>query len=265
LQLSVTIQTVIDFMVKEPIPNTVDGLLTGSPDEKVEAIAVAFMPSQYVIEEAIVRGANLLITHEGLYYAHRDPVEALKQDAVYLDKKDRIRLSGIAIYRNHDSVHRVQPDLITAGLIEQLAWSNDVAEVRDYASIVKLPVAKTLGEIVQEVKEKLGIGYVRIVGDPSTPCQRIGLSVGYRGSASVMLPLTEPEPLDLFIIGEGMEWEIPAYVTDAVQQGKRKGLIVLGHAESEVPGMKRLADQLRSAFGGVPVHFISEKLLFQLM
>ncbi|MBD3919618.1 Nif3-like dinuclear metal center hexameric protein [Paenibacillus sp. PR3] len=263
--MGITIQTVIDLMVKQPIPNTVDGLLTGSPDDQVEAIAVAFMPSQYVIEEAIAQGANLLITHEGPHYAHRDPVEVLKQDPVFVDKNERIRQSGLAIYRNHDSVHRVQPDLITAALIEQLTWSKDVADVRENASIVALPAALTLGEIVQNVKEKLGIGFVRVVGDPSTLCQRVGLSVGYRGSASVMLPLTEPEPLDLFIIGEGMEWELPAYVTDAMQQGKRKALIVLGHAESEVPGMKLLADQLRSALGGVPVYFICEKPLFQLM
>lgn len=263
--MGITIQNVIDVMAKPSIPNTVDGLLFGSPDDQAEAIAVAFMPSQYVIEEAIARGANLLITHEGPHYAHRDPVEELKQDPVYLDKNERIRQSGLAIYRNHDNVHRVQPDLITAGLIEHLAWSQDVAEGRDYASIITLPEAKTLGEIVQEIKDKLGIGYVRVVGDSSTPCQRIGLSVGYRGNASVMLPLTHPEPLDLFIIGEGMEWEIPAYVTDAVQQGKRKALIVLGHAESEVPGMKLLADQLRTALYGVPVFFICEKPLFQLM
>ncbi|GMK39690.1 hypothetical protein PCCS19_27440 [Paenibacillus sp. CCS19] len=263
--MGITIQNVIDLMVKGPIPNTVDGLLAGNPEDEAKAIAVAFMPSQYVIEEAIARGANLLITHEGPHYAHRDPMEVLKQDSVFVDKNKTIRQSGLAIYRNHDSVHRVQPDLITAGLIEHLDWNNDVAEVREHASIVALPAAKTLAEIVQDVKEKLGIEYVRVVGDPSTLCQRIGLSVGYRGSASVMLPLTQPEPPDLFIIGEGMEWEIPAYVTDAVQQGKRRALIVLGHAESEVPGMKLLADQLSSGLDGVPVYFICEKPLFQLM
>lgn len=263
--MGISIQTVIDLMVTQPIPNTVDGLLTGHPDDKVEAIAVAFMATQDVIEQAAALGASLLITHEGLHYAHRDPVEELKRDAVYLDKNECIRQSSLAIYRNHDSVHRMQPDIITFGLIEHLAWTSDVAEVRDYASIVALPAAKLLADIVQEVKERLGIGYVRVIGDPLMPCQRIGVSVGYRGGTAVMLPLAQPEPLDLFIIGEGMEWETPAYITDAVQQGKRKALIVLGHAESEVPGMKLLADQLRSALDGVPVYFISEKPLFQLM
>ncbi|PWV99728.1 putative NIF3 family GTP cyclohydrolase 1 type 2 [Paenibacillus cellulosilyticus] len=263
--MGVTVQTVIDLMVKQPIPNTVDGLLAGKPDDKVEAIAVAFMASQQVIEEAAALGASLLITHEGLHYAHRDPVEELKQDAVFLDKNERVRQSGIAIYRNHDSVHRAQPDLITAGLVEHLGWSGSVEEVRDYASIVTLSAAQPLVEIVQEVKQKLGIHYVRVIGDPNSLCQRIGLSAGYRGGASIMLPLNDPEPIDLFIIGEGMEWEVPAYVTDAVQQGRDKALIVLGHAESEVPGMKLLADQLRTALDGVPVYFISEKPLFQLM
>jgi putative NIF3 family GTP cyclohydrolase 1 type 2 len=253
------------MMVQQPIPNTVDGLLTGKPDDKVEAIAVAFMASQQVIEQAAALGASLIITHEGLHYAHRDPVEELKQDPVYWDKIERIRQFGIAIYRNHDSVHRAKPDLITAGLIEHLGWSNDVEEIRDYASIVALPAAKPLVEIVQEMKEKLGIGFVRVIGDPATTCRRIGLSVGYRGGASIMLPLMYPDPLDLLVVGESQEWETPAYISDAVQQGKRKALIVLGHAESEVPGMKLLADRLRSALDGVPAYFISEKPLFQLM
>ncbi|AHA58143.1 hypothetical protein M493_09737 [Geobacillus genomosp. 3] len=75
----------------------------------------------------------------------------------------------------------------------------------------------------------------------------------------------EQEHLDAIIYGEGPEWETPGYVRDAVHQGRRKALIVLGHAESEEPGMRYLAEWLGLQFPDVPIHFIQETPLFQVV
>lgn len=243
---------------------TVDRLLRGDPDLDVTAIAVAFTATQQVIQAAHARGANLLIVHEGLYYAHGEMLPALQEDPVYKDKQDGISHAGLAIYRNHDHVHRVQRDLITTGLIEQLAWESFVEKHASIYSIVNLQDA-SLRAVAAHLKAALGIPYVRIVGDWTMDCRRIGVMAGYRGSGANAIPLYESEQLDLLIVGEGPEWETPEYVRDAVQQGKRKGLIVLGHAESEEPGMRKLAGQLRVRFPDIPVYDIKEKPLFQLL
>jgi putative NIF3 family GTP cyclohydrolase 1 type 2 len=264
--MAITIQHVLDKLMEpvSEIPNTVDTLKSGNPNMEVKGIATTFMATQEVIQQAIDLGTNLLITHEGLFYSHIDNMEILENNQVYMEKRRLIDESGIAIYRFHDYLHRYQPDGIMDGLIEALGWKSYVEKIQPASTLVKVP-PMTVNEIAEYVKEKLGIEYVRTVGDLSGICTRIGLLAGYRGGGVLSIPLFEQENLDLIISGEGPEWEAPEFVRDAVYQGKEKALLVLGHAESEVPGMKSLAEWIQTIFPEIPVHFISEKPLFQVV
>ncbi|PLS01081.1 Nif3-like dinuclear metal center hexameric protein [Neobacillus cucumis] len=264
--MTLTVQTVLNRLMEpvEHIQNTVDTLKFGHPKMEVTGIATTFMATQQVIERAIHLGANLLITHEGLFYSHMDNQEILEENTVYFEKNRLIEESGIAIYRFHDYVHRYQPDGIMAGLIEALEWKTFIEKDTPTSTVVKIP-PMSVSEIAEYVKDKLGIQFVRTVGELSDTCTRIGLLAGYRGGGTLSIPLFEKENLDLIISGEGPEWETPEFVRDAVYQGKRKALIVLGHAESEAPGMKYLAGRIQTLFPEIPVHFISEKPLFQVL
>ncbi|MEH7116753.1 Nif3-like dinuclear metal center hexameric protein [Neobacillus vireti] len=261
-----TVQNVIDRLI-EPvgtIQNTVDTLKFGNPNMEVRGIAVTFMATQQVIEQAIKLGVNLLITHEGLFYSHIDNPDILEGSKVVGEKKRLIEESGIAVYRFHDYVHRYQPDGIMAGLIEALEWKSYVEKNEPTSTIVNIPPV-TVREIAQYVKTKLGLEFVRTAGELSQNCTRIGLLAGYRGGGTLSIPLFEKENLDLIISGEGPEWETPEFVRDAGYQGKHKALIVLGHAESEEPGMQYLAEWMKTVFPDIPVHFIPEKALFQVV
>ncbi|UJF33874.1 Nif3-like dinuclear metal center hexameric protein [Paenibacillus hexagrammi] len=262
-----TIQDVVDHLIKPvgQLEQTVDRLLVGDPDAKVTGIAVAFMPTQRVIEQMIEIGANLLISHEGLAYSHHFQPEILEQDPVFQTKRSLLEEAGIAVFRFHDYIHRYQPDAITAELVRTLEWQPYVLEHQQAASIVKLPAPSSLGDLAAHVKKKLGIPYMRAVGDLEMPCERIGILVGYRGGGSVAIPLYEREELDVIIAGEGPEWETPEYVRDAVHQGKRKALLVIGHAESEEPGMAACAEQLKTVYPSVPVRFLRDEPIFQVL
>jgi putative NIF3 family GTP cyclohydrolase 1 type 2 len=264
--MTVTIQDVLDKLM-EPVDRleaTVDTLKSGSPYTEVKGIATTFMATHRVLEQAVAMGANLLITHEGTFYSHLDRTESLERDPVYREKRRLIDESGIAIYRFHDYWHRYQPDGITAGLVQALGWQSYVEENKPASTILTIP-AMTVREIAEYAKRKLAIPYVRAVGDLSMTCTRIGLLVGYRGGGALAIPLFEDEKLDLIISGEGPEWETPEYVRDAVYQGKQKALIVLGHAESEEPGMKYLAERLKMMFPSIPVSFIPSKQPLQVI
>jgi putative NIF3 family GTP cyclohydrolase 1 type 2 len=80
-----------------------------------------------------------------------------------------------------------------------------------------------------------------------------------------VIPLFEKHQLDLVIYGEGPEWETPEYVRDSNIQGKEKALIILGHAESEEPGMNHLATKMTEMFPNTPIHFIKNKPMFKMM
>jgi putative NIF3 family GTP cyclohydrolase 1 type 2 len=264
--MPITVQNVLDKLM-EPvnrIQNTVDTLKAGDPATEVKGIATAFMATHQVIEQTVTLGANLLITHEGIYFSHQDHTEFLEMDTVYKEKRTLITESGLAIYRFHDYWHRYKPDGIMAGLIQALDWQSYIVENLSAATILSIP-PMTIAEISDHIKERLGIKYLRFAGNLSIECTRIGLLAGYRGGGSLCIPLYDGEGLDLIIYGEGPEWESPEYVRDANYQGKQRNLIVLGHLESEEPGMSYLAKCLQTMFPSIPTYFIPVEQALQVI
>ncbi|MGO4729445.1 Nif3-like dinuclear metal center hexameric protein [Paenibacillus sp. 2KB_22] len=265
--MDLTVQDVVLHLLDniELPENTVDQLITGSLDCKVTGIIIAFMPTQYVIEQAIQQGANLIIAHESPFYNHHSHTDWLVNDSVYTDKRTLIDEAGISIYRCHDIIHRFQPDGITEGLIQALGWSSYVEQRLPEADILSFSEGRTVQAIAHHVKSCLGIDYVRVAGNPEIVCRHAAVLVGFRGNGPVTIPLIHNKQLDLVIAGEGFEWETPEYIRDAVQQGKSKALIMMGHAESEAPGMNLLADRLAGRFPQLPVRFVGEKPLYTII
>lgn len=74
--------------------NTVDKLTPDAAGTEVQGIVTAFAASQYVVEQAAQLGANLVITHEGVFYSHQGHGSALEQDSVYRQKSALITSSG---------------------------------------------------------------------------------------------------------------------------------------------------------------------------
>lgn len=269
----ITIQNVMTRLTESigPIENTVDTLLFGDPLRKVEGIAVTFMPTYETLQSAVERGNNVVIAHEGPFYYHRGQLDALEGDSVYAAKMKLIEESGVAILRFHDHMHRHDPDDIVAGLLKELGWENCVDTISSLAGVLPIHVsplnipAMTLREVVQHVKEALCVPTVRVVGELSMPCSRVGLLPGYCGGGHLAIPYFQQADLDVLIVGEGPEWETPEYVRDAISLGLSRALIVVGHAASEEAGMKHLAARMKTMFPGVPIEFLENPQLFQFV
>ncbi len=247
------------------LPDTVDGLLYGSPDTPLTGIGTTHVATQETVERAAARGINLLITHEGIFFMHRGSHPGIEADPVWQDKDRAIRDSGVAIYRDHDHIHRYQPDLVTIGLLERLDWAAYETAQHPALSIVELPAAITVHALATHIKARLGLCALRYIGEDAQTVRRIAVFVGYRGNGAIPLLLRDPEPVDAVLYGEGFEWEAPEYFRDAVWQGKRKALFVLGHAESEMPGMQALAVRLQARFPAIPVHFLPQDCTFRVL
>lgn len=268
--MKITVQDVIDKLIEPAgrLAETVDTLQFGDPRAEVAGIVTAFMPTQRVLERALELKANLVIVHEPLFYCHQLTEsyerDVLDGDPVYAAKRELIVRSGLNVFRFHDYWHRYQPDGITMGLLEDLDWIGYVKKHGPHYTVVELP-AMTPAQVAGHIKSRLGLAFVRVAGDAETPCVRIGILAGNRGRGERSIPLFHKEKLDLIICGEGPEWETPEYVRDAVRQGRKASLIVLGHLESEEPGMKALARLLRTWFPGIPAHFVPEEPVFRIL
>ncbi len=254
--MTMTIQDVIDRIL-EQIPGgrlaeTVDTVKCGDPTQPVTGIVTTFLASYDVIRQAIALGANFIITHEPTFYSHLDDVTDLQDHAVYQAKRQLLDENGIVVWRFHDHWHRHEPDGIGVGVFRALGWDGYVGA--ENGGAFEIPET-TMGELAAYVKDKLGIDAVRIVGDLAMPCRKVALMVGAPGSDWQMAALNRDD-VEVLLTGEIREWETSEYVRDAVAQGRRKALIVLGHAQSEEPGMAYLVEWLRPLVPDVPITHI---------
>lgn len=247
-----TIQDVLDLILAQ-IPgsrsaNTVDTVKSGDPSQAVTGVVSTFLATGAVIQAAIDRGANLIITHEPTYYNHWDRTDWLADDPVYQAKAELLAVHNIVVWRFHDYWHQHRPDGILHGFLQRMQWTTYQEVDHPICAIPSTP----LDTLVATFKERLGIDTVRVMGAPNLPCRRIGLLLGAMGGRAHIEFLSR-ESVDLLVCGEAQEWETTEYVRDATFFGRTLGLAVLGHANTEEPGMAWLVDWLQPLLPDVPV------------
>jgi putative NIF3 family GTP cyclohydrolase 1 type 2 len=238
---------------------TVDTFKAGNPDTPVTGIAVTMMTTMDVLQRAAARGDNLIVTHEPTFFDHLDKPQGLDDnDPVWKEKREFIEAHGLVIWRLHDHWHRRTPDGIQAGMTRVLGWARYQNPVDPHR--FKLPPT-TLRKLAEEVSRKLGRPLLRIVGDPNLPVSGVAMSPGAAGFLRQAAAL-ESNDVDVLLAGEAHEWETVEYTADAVSQGKRKALILIGHVPSEQAGMEDCAQWLKSFVQNVPIEFIATQQPF---
>lgn len=230
-----------------PFQTTVDTLKAGTRDQVVTGIVTTMFPTLTVIRKAIELKANLIIPHEPTFYSGSDETEWLKDDAVYKYKVDLLADNGIAIWRNHDYVHRMKVDGVQAGVVDQLGW-NDYYKQNPVLNIPQT----TLSELINHVKTMLEVPAMRYVGDLNQTCSKVLLLPGAVGGKRQIESLMKEKP-DVLICGESNEWETPEYVRDAFQMGQKIAMIEIGHSASEEGGSEFLTSWLRKYTPEIPV------------
>jgi putative NIF3 family GTP cyclohydrolase 1 type 2 len=235
--------------------DTVDTFKSGNPDTPVTGIAVTMMATLDVLKRAAASGNNLIITHEPTFFNHLDKPDELGEgdnDPVLAAKREFIEKHGLIIWRFHDHWHARKPDGIQAGMVHALGWD----KFQDPANEQLFTVPRTTVEaLAAELKSRLGIRVMRVVGEPHMQVTRVAMSPGAAGFGSEMRALEMPD-VEVLVVGETREWETVEYVADATAEGKHKGLIILGHIPSEQAGMDECTRWLKDFVTEVPVNFV---------
>jgi putative NIF3 family GTP cyclohydrolase 1 type 2 len=238
---------------------TVDTFKAGNPDTPVTGIAVTMMATMDVLERAAANGQNLVITHEPTFYNHLDRPDGMEEsDAVWKEKRAFLEKHGMVVWRFHDHWHRRKPDGILAGMVHALGWEKYQQEENPY--LFTMP-ERTLEALAAEVAKKLGSPVVRVVGERGMKVTRMAFSPGSAGFVRETHAL-EMDNVEVLLVGETREWETVEYAADAVSEGKRKALIVIGHVPSEQAGMEECARWLKMFVKDVPIEFVPTKQPF---
>jgi putative NIF3 family GTP cyclohydrolase 1 type 2 len=235
--------------------DTVDTFKAGESDTRVTGIATTMMATYDVLRRAAVSGKNLVITHEPTFYNHLDKTAEFEKetDAVLATKQSFIAEHHLVVWRFHDHWHARRPDGIQAGMIRALGWEKFQNSKDDRLFVVP---DTTLSSLAGDIRKRLGIRTLRVVGDPAMRVTKIALNPGYPGFPSERHML-QRDDVEVLVMGEGLEWESIEYGADAAAEGKKKALIVLGHVPSEQAGMDDCARWLRTFITEVPVEFIA--------
>jgi putative NIF3 family GTP cyclohydrolase 1 type 2 len=232
---------------------TVDTIKAGDPDTPVTGIATTCFATLDVLKRAAASGKNLVIVHEPTFYNHADDTTRMADDAVLAAKRAFLAEHKLVVFRFHDHWHRRRPDGIDEGMAAAFGWES--ARVPgEGAPLFRIPET-SLKQLSADLKDRLKAGTLRVVGDPEMKATRVALVAGAPGSAA-QIRMLQRDDVDVVLAGESPEWETAEYVRDTAAAGKRKGLILLGHASSEEAGMKNCAAWLKGFVPEVPIEFI---------
>lgn len=235
------------FIEKE---RTCDGWLFGDPDRELAAMAVAWMGTIAVIEEAGGEKVNLLVVHEPLFYGDKTPDKAIPSTSkpVNLGRRKLLEEYGIVVYRCHDGWD-TYPEI---GVVDSWAAALGLGERvggDTGAPVYEVPKIK-LGDLAKKVNGIMELDGVRVIGGPDRVVSKVGLGIGAWGGLGIMERLMLGGA-DVMIVGETIDWKT---IRSAVDSGL--AMIETSHAPSEKYGVNNLARRLKSVFAPVPVHYI---------
>lgn len=247
-----------------------DDYKCGDPEAECRGIVTALVPTVDVIKKTAELGANLLIVHEPTFYTSKDDAGWFEPfgNEVFEEKKRLLEETGITIWRDHDHMHCHQPDGIFTGVLKYLGWDKNVRvdfSCGGFAHFLTEIPETTVGEICRHLIDTLNLNGLRYIGAPDAKVSRIAF-VGHlypnpaldaEGEYSVKIIKTLEEEVDVIIPGEIIEWTTVSYIRDAVQQGRAKAMINIGHFNWEELGMKYTREWLSELAGdAVPVTYV---------
>jgi putative NIF3 family GTP cyclohydrolase 1 type 2 len=146
----------------------------------------------------------------------------------------------------------MRPDGIGTGMVAKLGWKNYL--VKGTTDQFLLPET-TLKELLNNLKQVFPKNAFYVIGNPDLKLTRVILAAGAPGSTT-HIRLLENKNVDVVLAGEAQQWETYEYTRDAVDQGRKKAIIFLGHINSEEAGMDYCASWLKSFLSDMPVNYI---------
>ena len=251
-----TVQDIIDIILKKvpgaPFSETVDTIKSGSSSNQVSGIVTTMFSTIDVIKETVKQNANFIIAHEPTFYNHTDDKSWVADNYVLREKAALLAKHNITVWRFHDYCHALQPDAISYGVARNAGW---LPYFKAEAPAMDIPPIR-FKDLINHLKKALAIAHLRVIGDPMQVCKRISLLPGAAGGQAQMEQAIKEKP-DVLIIGEASEWETIEFIRDGKLLGHATALIVLGHANSEEPGMQWVADWLKPLVPGVSITHIT--------
>lgn len=243
---------------------TRDTVKFGLTSQECTGIVVTVAATVDVIRKAAELGANLIISHESIFFGDEFSLADFGENEVIEKKQDLMLENGIVVWRDHDHMHgvgkpfapeRYRPDYIFYGIMKELGWEEYVVGDQLKPLWYRIPET-TAEELAQVLLEKFNLTGMRLVGDPETRVSTVFVCEHVSGRFDLE-KIKDAARADLMIPLEINDWTLTQYVRDAASLGISKAILEMGHFNVEELGMKYMTKWLPEVVGeDLPIHFV---------
>ena len=233
------------------------GLLIGDNTREVNKVLFCLDVTEKIIQKAIDKNIDLIISHHPVIFSGLKRITNETSHGRKLLKlmehtnadfainglndfiMDKLNLDGEKIIYNEQKFDDYNPikrkmEHVHGGL----------------ARIKVLNQAMKLGDLLERIKDSLGISYVRYVGDKNAYVRKIGLVTG--GGSSFLHDVADK--IDVFLTGDLRYHE----ALDALEDGKI--LVDVGHFESEYLFVDMMEKEMSKFFDGEMIRHFEEEV-----
>lgn len=245
---------------------TRDQVLFGTTDKECTGIVTTCFASVEVIQHAKELGANLIISHEALFWNHGDHTDWLEeeQNKVYLRKKALLLEAGITVWRDHDYIHSGLSNgkggwydgifkgfLYETGLLENYVPKiGSCVQYRGMPLELRFENGITVRDLAKKIIDGAGLNGIRTIGNPDTVVHKVAIPMHQIGFADKQtISAINKNDIDCLITMELIDYTTNEYMRDGMMLGDSKAILAVGHFNVEEPGMKYMLQWLPEALG----------------
>ena len=232
------------------------GLQVGRYSKDVSTIYIALDLTDAVIEDAILEGADMIITHHPMIFS---PIKSVTDGDLIGKRLIRLLQNDIcyyAMHTNYDALGMAELASEKLGLCDASVLEEIVLEGEGIGRVGNLKKEMSLEDCCKLVKTTFDIPDVKLYGDRNQMVQRIAISPG---SGKSMIRHALEKNAQVLIAGDFDHHSC----LDAMDNGL--AIIDAGHYGTEYMFVEDIASFIREKFIGIatvvaPVHFPFETI-----
>lgn len=237
------------------LTKTVDRIIAGDPTQRVNGVAVCWMPYSSTLREAAALGVNTVVAHEPTFFDHwelKKEVGHPRFEAAKRDKEELIAELGLTIIRCHD-VWDAIPEIGVPFEWGRFLGLSRLLRSERYLNVyrVERQTALEFSKYFASRTSGAGQATVEFYGDPERIIESVGIGTGCCSEAMRLYDLGADLAVSVDDIARA--WIIGEFCNDTGSP-----LIVVNHGVSEDCAMGSLRDQIQSFLPEVPVYRIKQ-------
>lgn len=225
----------------EPWDNV--GLLVGNPEQEVTAVLIGLDPTNNLVDEAIARGVNTIITHHPVIFKPLPAINTGDPSGRLLEKALSNQISIIGCHTNFDSCQEGVSDVLAhqLGLQDLTPLISATGEHNDHTGLGRMglyPSPLNPADFISRLLDVLALPSVQIAGSLPEKISRVAVC---GGSGSDLAPTALELEADVYLSAEIKH-------STAIWAAENNFCIIDGtHYATEKPAIALLAKKLTQA------------------